>query len=151
VAYESLTYGTRAQLHQQLARFIETLAADKYLDLLAYHYGLTENRDKQREYFRRAGDAAKAAYANEAALDYYARLLPLLTEPGDQAHLHLKCGAVMELVGRWDEAERIYLEALALVAEDSILMTRCRSALGRLYRLRGDYPPALNWLEQARQ
>ncbi len=151
VAYESLPHATRTRLHEQLAQFIETLGADKYPDLIAYHYGLSENTSKQREYFQKAGDAAKAAYANEAALDYYGRLLPLLTEPAARIDLRLNRGAVLELTGKWPEAEAEYQAALTLGEQIADAATaRCRHALGVLARGRGDYDVALDWLERAR-
>jgi class 3 adenylate cyclase/tetratricopeptide (TPR) repeat protein len=151
VAYESLAYTTRAQLHEQLALFIERLGADTYLDLLAFHYGRSENIAKQREYFRKAGDAAAAAYANEAALDYYDRLLPLLTEPDEQADLHLLRGAVQELMGRYAEAEADYRDALAKAVQDTMRTARGQLALGKLYHMHGGYQAALEWLAQARK
>ncbi len=151
VAYESLTYAMRAQLHEQLAQFIETQGADRYLNLLAFHYSQSMNTAKQRYYLQKAGDAAQAAFANEAALDYYARLLPLLDDPGAQLEQHLKRGAVLELLGQWAEAEAKSRTALAVSEQVADLATtaRCRRVLGTLFGLRGDYPSALAWLEQA--
>jgi predicted ATPase/class 3 adenylate cyclase len=150
VAYESLAYATRAQLHEQLAQFIEGLGADTHLDLLAFHYGRSENIAKQRDYFRKAGDAAQTAFANESALDYYARLAPLLTEPGEQADLHLRQGTVLELVGQYTEAETHYQDALAQAVEDATRTARVQLALGKLCHLQGHYQAALEWLAQAR-
>ena len=151
VAYESLAYATRAQLHEQLAQYLEAQDASKYLDLLAFHYSRSENVPKQREYLRKAGEAAQAAYANVAALDYYERLLPLLTEPAEQIDIHLRCGEVL-LMGRWDEAEAAYRSALSLAEQsgDAAAIARCQHALGELFTLRGDYDAALAWLAQAR-
>ncbi|MEO8392000.1 MAG: adenylate/guanylate cyclase domain-containing protein [Chloroflexota bacterium] len=152
VAYESLSYATRTQLHEYLAQFIETLGANTYLDLLAYHYGHSSNTSKQREYFRKAGDAAKAAYANEAALDYYARLLPLLADIDEQIEVYLHQGEISELIGRWDEADSAYRAALALAEQQVVPSTvaRIQLAFGQLNFKRGDHPAALNWLEMAR-
>jgi class 3 adenylate cyclase/tetratricopeptide (TPR) repeat protein len=156
VAYESLPYATRAQLHEQLARFLETqiaagaLGHSPLLDTLAYHYGQSANTAKQHEYFHKAADAAQAAFANEAALDYFARLRPLLTEPTAQVDLHLQWGAVLERLGRWEEAETHYQDALAQAAEEAPRRAHCQFALGKLCRLRGEYPAALEWLAQAR-
>ncbi|HMA38408.1 MAG TPA: tetratricopeptide repeat protein, partial [Chloroflexia bacterium] len=114
-AYESLTYATRARLHEQLAQFLEdpaTSAADISLDLLAFHYGRSLNQSKQREYFQKAGDAAQALYANAAAVDYYERLLPLLA-PAEESGILLQLGAVLERVGQWAAAEARYRQALA--------------------------------------
>jgi adenylate cyclase len=153
VTYESLAYATRATLHEQLARYLEAAYPDvPLLDLLAYHYGRSENAAKQREYFRRAGDAAQVAYANDVALDYYGRLLPLLTEAGEQIELYLKRGAVLELTGKWNETDSDYRAALsrAETAQNTAAIARCQKALGGLARQRGDYEAALKWLEQAR-
>ena len=46
------------------------------LDLLAYHFARSANVAKKREYLRRAGDRARADFANAAAIDYYRQLAP---------------------------------------------------------------------------
>jgi class 3 adenylate cyclase/tetratricopeptide (TPR) repeat protein len=152
VAYESLSYAMRAQLHEQLAQFIETQGADRFLDLLAFHYSQSDNQAKQREYLQKAGDAAQAAFANAAAIDYYTRCLPLLDDPGAAMALHLKRATVLELKGQWPEAEADYRAALALSGQiaDAAAEARCYRLLGALNRLRGDYAAALPWLQQAR-
>jgi adenylate cyclase len=159
VAYESLAYATRATLHEQYARYLETQIAtgtiheSSVLDVLAYHYENSENLPKKREYLRRAGEAAQGAYANAAALDYYERLLPLLTEARERIAIQLKMGAVLELIGRWAEAEAQYREALtqAEQAHNPAGQARSQQALGGLCRQRGDYDAALAWLEQAKK
>lgn len=152
VAYESLTYATRAQLHEQLAQFIETQGVDRYLDLLAFHYSRSENVEKQRIYLQKAGKAAQADFANEAALDYFTRLLPLIDDPYEQLKLLLKRGTVLELLGQWSMSETEYRTALSLSEKINRyeFTARCQRALGKLFGLRGDYPAALTWLEQAR-
>ncbi len=158
VAYESLAYATRAALHEQYARYLENLVETQLppavpLDLLAYHYFRSENLSKKREYLRRAGEAAQAAYANAAALDYYERLLPLLMEASERVDIQLKMGAVLELIGRWAEAEAEYRQALtqAEQTDNRVAQAQCQQALGILYRQRGDYDAALTWLEQAQK
>ena len=72
-----------AGLHERVGETIEAAYPDRlaqYVDLLAHHYRHTPRLDKQRVWYRAAGDAAKSAFANEAAVDYYERLLPLLPE-----------------------------------------------------------------------
>lgn len=150
VTYESLPYATRAQLHEQLARYLEpTLAESLPLDLLAYHYGRSANTTKQSEYFRKAGDAAQAAFANQAALEYYGRLLPLLEETRARIEIHLKRGQVLETMGKWSEAEAEDRAALTLAGDDAGLKASAQYALGKLSRLCGEYALALEWLAQA--
>ena len=83
VAYESLPYAIRAVLHERFARYIAQEAGgeeERFLDLLAYHYDRSGNMAKRREYLRRAGEAAAARYANDAAVDYLSHALALAPE-----------------------------------------------------------------------
>ena len=113
-AYQSITHDTRAALHERVGRFVEESYPDRlgqYVDVLAHHYGRTGRTDKQRIWFRAAGDHAKAIFANEAATGYYGRLLPLLSE-AEQAELHIEIGTVHQHTGRWPEAEDHYRQAM---------------------------------------
>lgn len=81
VAYESLAYATRSTLHEQFAHYLESIELpDRVLDLLAYHYGRSENAEKKRAYFSRAGEAAAARFANVEAIEYFSRALDLVRE-----------------------------------------------------------------------
>ena len=67
VAYETLSFATRAMLHDQIGQYIEKTyadALDQYTDLLAYHFERSENQPKKREYLLKAAEAAQADYAN---------------------------------------------------------------------------------------
>lgn len=153
VAYESLSYATRTSLHEAVGRFIEAHFADdldRYLDLLAFHYGRSENTERQRHYFLKAGTAAQAAYANTAAIDYYQRLLPLLNGKA-QIPVRLWLGEVLQLVGRWDAAEESIGLALsqALATGLPALIARCKTALAGLLAARGLYDEALALIDEA--
>ena len=110
VTYESLPFDTRARLHEQLAAYLEGIAAP--VDTIAHHYGQSQNTDKQREYWQKAGDAAYEAFANEAALDYYARLLPLVADPQERVDLYLNCARAYYALGRLAEARQAIEQAL---------------------------------------
>ena len=152
VTYESLPFATRAKLHEQLARYLENLASGiaPLLDTIAFHYGHSENTEKQCEYLRKAGEAAQAKFANDAALEYYGTLLPLLKDAKEQTEIHLRRGQVLELIGKWDDAEGDYRSALECARGDMRLKASVQSALGNLCSLRGDYELALDWLVQAK-
>jgi len=155
VAYESLSFSTRAQLHGQLAEYIEQHYAEEleqFVSLLAYHYSLSNDEAKKREYLYKAGDAAQAAFSNTAAIDYYQRLLPLLPE-NEQPSVSLKLAQVLELVGQWDEATNLYQQVLAIAAqlEELQIQARAQSAMGGLLRRRGNYAEAIDWLTRAKQ
>jgi class 3 adenylate cyclase/tetratricopeptide (TPR) repeat protein len=154
VAYESLAVATRLVLHERIGDFMEQAypdTLDLYLDMLAFHYGRSHNTEKQLIYFRAAGDAARAVYANQAAIDYYQRLLPLLPDE-EQAGVLCDLGQIWQLIGKWAEAEGLYRQALALAEQTQAAHTlaQCQLLLGHLMWYKAAYPEALTWIEQAR-
>lgn len=154
VAYESLPYATRARLHEQLGNYIERAYSsrlDRFVNLLAFHYDRSENESKKREYLRKAGEAAQEDYNNEAAIDYYQRVLPLLPLP-QQVSILRKLGEVEQLVGHWKEAEAYFQRAITLAEQlgDQSAQTWCEVAMGRLLWRQSQYSEALARLERAR-
>jgi class 3 adenylate cyclase/predicted ATPase len=153
VAYESIALATRSVLHEQIGQFLESAYADDltpFIDLLAFHYGQSQNVEKQSVYFRQAADIAKGAYSNQIALDYYQRLLPLLST-AEQIEVLCSLGQVWQLIGKWTEAESSYKQALDLAEATSHLDSRAKSQLllGHLMWYRASYSEALGWLEKA--
>ena len=153
VAYQSLTFRMREALHANVGLYIERTFPDRlgqYVDMLAHHFGQTRRLDKQRTWFRAAADAAKAAFANEAAISYYERLLPLQPE-AETGEVLAELGAVWRLTGRWDEAERAYRRAMEVASRAGrrdVLATSQRD-LGDLFIYTQSYAEAVNWLTRA--
>ena len=152
-AYQSITYDTRAVLHERVGQLVEEAFADRlsqYVDVLAHHYGRTGRTDKQQMWFRAAGDRAKEMFANETAVDYYGRLLPLLSEP-DRAELHVDIGSVYHHMGRWPEAEDHYRQAMR--AAESIgrrdILAASQRQLGDLMMYTNSYAESVSWLKRA--
>jgi predicted ATPase/class 3 adenylate cyclase len=152
-AYQSLTFQMREGLHERIGQLIEDAYPDRlaqYVDVLAYHYGRSRRADKQRVWFRAAGDAAKSAFANEAAVDYYERLLSLL--PKDQTgEVLVELGAVWQLTGRWAQAEQAFRQAMdvARQANDLRVLAATERDLGDLFMYTQSYPEAVAWLTRA--
>jgi tetratricopeptide (TPR) repeat protein len=152
-AYISLAFGMRQTLHEAVGAFIErtyTGRLDQYVDMLAHHYGRSRNHDKQRIWFRAAGHAAKAGYANEAAVEHFERLLPLLA-PDQTGDVHLQLGAVWHLVGRWADAEQAYRRAMEVAERngDRPLLAASKRDLGILLMRTRSYAQGVRWLSQA--
>jgi len=153
VTYESLPFATRAKLHERLARYLENAYPEALpLEALAFHYGRSDNTTKQIEYLRKAGEAAQKNFANDAALDFYGKLLFLLKDKKTRIEIYMQRGQVLELMGQWGatEAEADYRVALNMATDEVISAVAAQLALGRLCRLRGEYEAALEWLTQAR-
>jgi class 3 adenylate cyclase/tetratricopeptide (TPR) repeat protein len=122
VAYTSLPAVTRAVLHERFAAYLEGLTdllAERFLDLLAYHYERSDNLAKKREYLWRAGEAAAARYARAEADAYFSRALEL-TPPEDLEDRYSLLQARREVV--FDPSRRKQdlseLEALAEALDD---------------------------------
>jgi class 3 adenylate cyclase/tetratricopeptide (TPR) repeat protein len=153
VAYESLPFAVRGMLHGRIGRFLEEDAGDQvdqHLDLLAHHFWNSDDEERKRTYLARAAEAALAAYANEAAIDYQTRLIPLL-DGHDRATALVKLGKTLEFVGQWARAEEIDREALALAAEvgDPVLQGWSETALAEVARRQGRFDEAVERLAQA--
>ena len=84
----------RAQLHRRVAVALEEVSTDRHVEhyeTLAHHY--VEGRDwrKALDYLTKAGDKAAAAYANQEALEYYARGLEAAERLTDVAAVAALC------------------------------------------------------------
>lgn len=140
VAYESLALTTRAILHEQVATLLERLHSDELaqgqagvglLDMLAYHYGQSQNVEQQRRLFRLAGDAAHSSYAGPAAIAHYRRLLGLM-QGNEQIEVFLRLGEMLVFVGEREQAEEAYQQALAIAHGDPRWLTHIYREYGLL-------------------
>jgi predicted ATPase/class 3 adenylate cyclase len=158
VAYESLPYAMRALLHGQLGQFIEQRYQDKldrFVNLLAFHYDRSENQPKKCEYLRKAGEAAQAEYANEAAIDFYRRVLELLPA-AEKEGVMVRLGEVLALLGQYDEALSYYHSARELLEgpeaaappSNHYYMTELCRKIAEVYDRRSEYDLALEWLQK---
>jgi len=152
-AYQSITFDTRAALHERVGLFVEDTFAERlpqYVDVLAHHYARTARLDKQRIWFRAAGDRAKAMFANETATYYYEQLLPLLPE-AEQAALHIEIGTIHQHTARWAAAEDHYRLAMRLAGanERHEIVAAGQRQLGDLLMYTHSYAESVSWLERA--
>lgn len=148
VAYTSLSHETRVSLHEQYARYLEeTFPERPPLDLLAHHYGCSDNLAKKREYLRRAGDAARAAYANDAAIDYYTEALVAtpVTDVANRYALLLERCKLYDLLGarplQAQDLEAMF--ALAEQLDDDHRRIEVALLRGAMADTVGDYPTAV--------
>jgi len=149
VAYETLSYATRAHLHELLARYLEAIYPnDPPLDALTYHYNRSENIPKKREYLRKSAEAAYAVFSNETALEYFKQALALSPEPDELIDIHLKSGEILQVIGKRNDARTHYETALQ-VAEKNKLTERLIKSQIDFAGTCEDPEEKLGWLNKA--
>ena len=106
VAYDSLPFSVRSLLHGRVGGVLEDEpdGPRRHLDLLAYHFSHSDDLVKKRHYLGLAAAAARAAYANEAAITYLEELLPLVGDDERNGVL-LELAEALEVRGDWAAAE----------------------------------------------
>ena len=165
VAYESLAYARRRELHRRIGEFIEREYAEalaQQYNILAYHFYQGQVWDKAVDYALRAGEHAQHEYANEAAIAHFRRALEA-AEEGERCGLdmasarlqaHEALGDVLSVVGEYDEALEHYAAARELVeaqppgeARDRHLADLCRKT-AEVYEKKSEYETAFQWLQR---
>jgi class 3 adenylate cyclase/tetratricopeptide (TPR) repeat protein len=177
IAYDSLLFARRRQLHSRIAVYMEGDHLDNLepvYEVLMYHYSQCRNDVKIRYYGLRAGDKAREMFAHDEAIEYYRRALTTL-ERGDRSfncvrsYFLERIGESYEASGRhlkaastYSEAARRWAGALHHLHEHSTVrsefgdnqpLTTRQSLLqhktGAAYERNSDYSAALNRLEAA--
>jgi tetratricopeptide (TPR) repeat protein len=160
VAYNSLLLRQRRALHRAVGAAIEEFyperLAEHYAEL-AHHFTQGEVWAKAIAYSTLAGDRAAEVFANTEAQAHYARALQAAArltpspEPGAVARLHARQGAVLAVLGEYEEAVAAHQRALELIqqtadrrGEIDILV-----ALSLVYRRYHREAPAIAAIEQA--
>jgi len=155
VAYQSMLYVRRRELHGRIGEYLERRYGDDlddYYGLLAHHYRLSDRRDKAIDYLQKAGHAAQAVYANEEALQYFAWALDALN--GDDADprswvIRDALGDVYATVGRYDEALVQHGAILDAAGARLDVVQRAHRKRGNVLEKQGQYAAALEELDRA--
>lgn len=149
-AYQSLLREDRRALHRAVGEILEELwgaRVEEGAATLAYHFARAEIPSKAVPYQLRAADRAAASYANPEALELYAQALegaPAAELPLAEVARAYECfGAVLELVGRLDEAVDAYLHALERTDPNGTLdCARLARRQGNAHRIARRVPDA---------
>ena len=168
VAYESLLFAQRRQLHTAVARWfeqefgrdselpttgqLETPLAP-YYPLLVYHWNRAENDEKERIYARLAGQWAAAQFANVEAAGYFSRALALTPETDLTARYELLLAreAVNDLRGERETQGQDLAALTALTAEmaDGRRQAEVDLRQASYYQAISDYAQALQAAQKA--
>jgi class 3 adenylate cyclase/tetratricopeptide (TPR) repeat protein len=155
VTYESLPFGLRTQLHEQLARFLEKQISigatpeSALLDTLVFHYTRSENKAKQRLYLEKAGKAAFDTSAFHTAVEYFARLLELTPEAEPaRSTVALQLAEAHLFMGEF-AAARTAMERAQIAAKTDADRAAALVMLAKISERTGDYVEAQKNLAQA--
>lgn len=142
VAYQTLLFTQRSQLHRAVGEALEKLSPDA-VEQLAYHYSRSAVRDKAAHYLGLAADKARREYANETALDYYNKALVLET----RKEWLLGKVEILHLLGQREE-EAATLQSLADMP--NVVAAKVNYLWARHYEVISNYEKAKETGECAR-
>jgi class 3 adenylate cyclase/tetratricopeptide (TPR) repeat protein len=177
VAYDSLTFARRREMHHRVGSYLEETEADhleSQYEILVHHYGRSGDRHKTRLYATKAAEKARKVFAHEEAIAHYRRGLEC-TEEKDlvgeclQSYFVECIGDCHELAGQHEEATRALRQSLRQwrsVIRHSPTVPSLPPELGASlrpeiresvlchklsvsYERNSDYDSSLKWLEPA--
>jgi tetratricopeptide (TPR) repeat protein len=156
VAYNGQLQTQRRATHASIGAALEKIYADRLDEMvgdLAFHYGHSDSDDKARYWLVRAGDRARALYANTEALVQYGAALQRATDGSgtlEAAAILERMGEVQTLIGRYDEAITSFQLALErLPLDDGPFIARLRRRLGTTFLYKGAYADTAATLRDA--
>jgi adenylate cyclase len=158
-AYDMQLRAHLQKLHALAGEAIEQVYASDlgphYADL-AYHWGKAEDAAREFRYAKLAGEHAVAQFANQEAINHFNQALQSVAHLDlDKAveqrqEIHIAMGELLTTIGQYDQARGHLDQALELAAErgDEDAQAHACHLLALTYENRGEYPPALDWVQQ---
>jgi class 3 adenylate cyclase/tetratricopeptide (TPR) repeat protein len=163
VAYQSILYAQRRELHRRVAERIEAVFAnqiERFAAELAHHYAQAEDHPRACAYALRAARANRRQHALAEAVAAYQQAWALAErhrgclDPDETLHVLEELADVEVLAGFYDEAQRHYSELLAAAEGEgeaaSLRTVVLARKLGGLYEQQSMFDEALEWLHRAR-
>ncbi len=157
--YHNVLLRRRTELHGRVGEALESLGAGadaaarpEDLEALGHHFALSADPRRGARYLTRAGDWARAMYANADAIRHYERALRTLEECGpcaeERAVVEERLADVLALTGRRDAARERYeaVRRAAAAAGDRPAEARVCRKVAALQWDAGEREAALGWL-----
>ena len=154
VAYETLLYTQRQQLHRSVALAMLDLQQTMPTQI-AHHAFLGQEWPLSLEYNLIAGEKAKELYANQQGIDFLEKALKSAEAMSDEETsekrkaIHLALGELLVSTAQYEPADEHLRSALELAKslDDKEAEARACRWMGRSLELQGDYALALAWLD----
>ncbi|MFN2520501.1 MAG: adenylate/guanylate cyclase domain-containing protein [Candidatus Limnocylindria bacterium] len=153
---QEVVYGTqlmalRRKGHGEVGEaIVETFAErlDEFIDILAFHYGRSDDDANARRFLLRAGQRAQHLYANAEALAYFeSALARSADDSAARAAAHEGIGRIRRFEGKLAAAIDSFELAIADVGDtDPLGSSRLRVRIAAVHRLRGEPERALEML-----
>src|SRR5918999_1211823 len=124
VAYASLVQSKRRKLHHKVGDALEDIykeSPEQAYGLLARNFEVADVPEKAVEYLLKAGDAARAIYADQEALEYYRKAREFLARTGDERRARdtlFKMALTYHVAFDFENAEDLYDEAFCCRVEE---------------------------------
>ena len=145
------------ELHRLIGEAIERVyrenLEERYVDLV-FHFEHAGDEEKLVAYLKKAGEFSRRNFLNQQAIIFYDKLLKIEALRGDiieRIKTLLAKGNVLELIGKWNDCESMYQEALDLARQTDHrkLIGKANNSLGYVLMLQGNYEDASMYLEAA--
>ncbi len=166
VAYESLLFNKRKNLHRTAGSVIEDIYGNDLkgqAEILAHHFTAGEAWENALPHLKVSGDKAKSVYSNQAALDYFSKYtgiieekLPRLAERNGSVRkifldIFLESGEILRITNRMDEAEKIYnrLFDWSSSLEEIRYQALAKNFTGQIYTTKGMFENSMKFLDEA--
>lgn len=155
VAYETLLYDQRRQLHRAVSEAMEASAPDA-ITQLAYHAYIGEDWTRAMLYQFAAGQQSQKLYANRAGIEHLrkalhaAEQLPAPDTLWQRQRIHFNMGEILTTMAQYDDALRHLDESLKLADEldDNEAQARSCRWIAYVHEFRGEYSQALEWIQK---
>ncbi|MGH2536834.1 MAG: ATP-binding protein, partial [Candidatus Promineifilaceae bacterium] len=155
VAYQTLLYVQRQQLHAAVAQALVEQASEVAAEI-AHHAYLGQLWPLALKYNLAAGEEARQLYANQQSIEFFQRALESAERLGpnettaQRLRIHLALGELLVNAGEYAAGDAQLKAALPLAAAagDATAEARAYRWLGRSHELRGEYDEAFLWLER---
>src|SRR5919106_540080 len=124
VAHASLVQSKRRKLHHRVGDALEEIfkeSPEQAYGLLARNFEVADVPEKAVEYLLKAGDAARAIYADQEALEYYRKAREFLARTGDERRARdtlFKMALTYHVAFDFENAEDLYDEAFCCRVEE---------------------------------
>jgi len=159
VAYSTLSFARRQELHQRVGTFIERELKNRkeeFLGPLSYHFYAGGNYDKSLLYSVEAGEKAKKVYANEEAIEFFTRAVESyekLEKDKKQKRIELFIsvlkarGEIYNLIGKYNKGIEEFNKIIE-ISPDKNKKIDALIGLASIKEKMGNYQDCINYIQE---